>query len=90
MGCEKPVFHLTTGGVQKAGEEGGDHSPEALCPSRLRGPVILPERLTGLPLLAWWKSGTKAKTGQMEARVKATGRKERGLIWRQVDRVVLG
>lgn len=50
LGCEKPIFHLTTGGVQKAGE--GGYSPEALS---ITTPLVIllahPRCLPALPAL---------------------------------------
>ena len=70
VGCEKPIFHRTTGGVQKA---------ETLCPSWTHGPVIPAECRGASPHLTWWK-WEKSKDRAQRGKVKATGRKERGVI----------
>lgn len=46
LGCAKPIFHLTTGRVQKAGD--GGYNPEALSITLL---VILLEHPGCLPAM---------------------------------------
>lgn len=82
LGCGMPIFPLTTGEMQRQQRTVRNTcvhhrcTARSSCPSRTRSPILL------------GGSGgekKKAKTEQREAGVKATGRKERGLIWRQVD-----
>lgn len=77
LGCEKPIFHLTTGEVQKAVEGGSSqenpvHHRLTAWPS-CQASDIFATFLSGSSL----KKKKKAKTERREAGVKATGRKER-------------
>lgn len=58
VGCEKPIFHRTTGGVQKA---------ETLCPSWTHAQSSQPS-VEVLPPTLLGGSGRKAKTERREAR----------------------
>lgn len=62
LGCEKPIFHLTTGDVQKTVEEGEEESQKNLYPSQTCGPSILPEHLRCFPSLVGGSGGSNTES----------------------------
>lgn len=68
LGCEKPIFHLITGEVQKA-----EYPRENLHHAQM--PACSPARASQIfSCWGWWKSGKQQQLNREDG-VKATGRK---------------